>query len=204
MPDRAGLISVFEEARTLLALPDNDFAWSGWEDSEHALAEVDGILSQLRSGKIPYRPKMSVLFAPTGPIQEVSLSSGWGQPFLELADRFDAAMAAKKTPPGCGCLDFQIGRLVTVAELGMDSRFGEASLLECPLCHRRWLRYFYEVEAFTKSGRWYLGAVSTEQAATATAEQARSVLEGMDWYYYGGSYFNGETGKGSGQIILTP
>jgi len=29
------------------------------------------------------------LFAPTGPIQEVSLSSGWGQEFLELAERFD-------------------------------------------------------------------------------------------------------------------
>jgi len=35
---------------------------------------------------------MSVLFAPTGPIQEVSLSSGWGQGFLKLAEDFDAAV----------------------------------------------------------------------------------------------------------------
>ena len=30
-----------------------------------------------------------VLFAPTGPIQEVSLSSGWGHEFIKLAERFD-------------------------------------------------------------------------------------------------------------------
>jgi hypothetical protein len=37
-------------------------------------------------------PKQFVwLFAPTGPIQEVSLSSGWGDMFLELAKRMDAA-----------------------------------------------------------------------------------------------------------------
>jgi hypothetical protein len=34
-----------------------------------------------------------VLFLPTGPIQEVSLSSGWAQEFLDLADRYDQAVA---------------------------------------------------------------------------------------------------------------
>jgi hypothetical protein len=33
-----------------------------------------------------------VLFAPTGPIQEVSISSGWGNEFLDLAERFDRAV----------------------------------------------------------------------------------------------------------------
>ena len=40
---------------------------------------------------------MEVLFAPTGPIQEVSLSSGWGKEFLALSERFDDAMAAADT-----------------------------------------------------------------------------------------------------------
>ena len=35
-----------------------------------------------------------MLFLPTGPIQEVSLSSGWGDAFVALADRFDLAAAA--------------------------------------------------------------------------------------------------------------
>jgi hypothetical protein len=37
---------------------------------------------------------MSVLFAPTGPIREVSLSSGWAEESLALAERFDAATEA--------------------------------------------------------------------------------------------------------------
>ncbi|MFF5235251.1 hypothetical protein [Dactylosporangium sp. NPDC000521] len=38
---------------------------------------------------------LSILFAPTGPIQEVAISSGWGDAFLEPADRFDAAVAGE-------------------------------------------------------------------------------------------------------------
>jgi hypothetical protein len=35
---------------------------------------------------------MAVLFLPTGPVQEVSLSGGWGDEFVALADRFDTAV----------------------------------------------------------------------------------------------------------------
>ena len=92
------LISVFEEARDLLADPDNNFDWSSWSGHEDALGEVDGILSSLRRGVLPERLFMEVLFAPTGPIQEVSISSGWGEAFLSLAARFDEAMEAAAEP----------------------------------------------------------------------------------------------------------
>ena len=36
---------------------------------------------------------MQVLFAPTGPVQEVSISSGWGEEFLTLASRFDTELS---------------------------------------------------------------------------------------------------------------
>ena len=91
MADAGKLIAVFEEARVLLADPANDFDWSSWRDSEHALEEIDEILAALRSGKAPDPAEFAVLFAPTGPMQEVSVSSGWGTRFLDLADRFDAA-----------------------------------------------------------------------------------------------------------------
>jgi hypothetical protein len=85
-----GLIAVLRDARKLLALPENDFAWSSWEDREAALAEVDGHIATLERGSVP---DLSVLFLPTGPIQEVSLSSGWGPEFLSLAERFDREIA---------------------------------------------------------------------------------------------------------------
>src|SRR6185503_12553278 len=97
MPSLKKLISVFEETRKLLALPDNNFAWSSWDDREDALAEIDTILSSLRSGSLPGERTMQVLFAPTSPIQEVSLSSGWANDFIELADLFDNAVATSSS-----------------------------------------------------------------------------------------------------------
>jgi hypothetical protein len=88
---RNDLIQVLREARALLAVPDNDFVWSGWEDGATAFVEMDRWITDLENGAIPRRLDLAVLFAPTGPIQEVSLSSGWGLEFLALASRFDAA-----------------------------------------------------------------------------------------------------------------
>lgn len=92
MSDAAALLDVFQRARDLVARPDNDFAWSSWRDTKDALEEIDGILVQLQRGEIPAMLEMSVLFAPTGPMQELSLSSGWGNRFLGLAEEFDAAI----------------------------------------------------------------------------------------------------------------
>ena len=84
------LIAVMRDARKLLALPENDFTWSSWEDQRAALAEMDDHIASLERGSVP---GLSVLFLPTGPIQEVSLSSGWGEEFLRLAERFDQEIA---------------------------------------------------------------------------------------------------------------
>jgi hypothetical protein len=91
--DLAALLDIFSEVRTLLARPENDFDWSSWEDETDALAEIDGILTSLRAGDLPDTMNLLILFAPTGPMQEVSLSSGWGNRFLELAERFDDAVS---------------------------------------------------------------------------------------------------------------
>jgi hypothetical protein len=89
--DTAALLAVLDEVRALLALPDNDYSWSSFADAEAALAELEG----LRAGVVAGHPDvftLRVVFAPTGPIQEVSLSSGWGDEFLAVAERFDAAV----------------------------------------------------------------------------------------------------------------
>lgn len=214
MPSLRKLISVFEEARGLLDAPGNDFAWSSWSDREDALKEMGEILSGLRAGIIPSGRTLETLFAPTGPIQEVSLSSGWGSEFIKLAERFDDAMASDAeqavenqllTPSEpCGCFATPLSHLISARELGMDRRFAEVSVLVCRDCGQHWLRYFYEIEAFTASGRWYLGAVTPEQISALTSENAKETLERLDWYYYGGSYYEGRSGRTFGKIILNP
>jgi hypothetical protein len=86
MNDLRKLIDILKETRALVARDDNDFSWSSRMDQDHAIAEINSIIAELETGSVP---KLEVLFAPTGPIQEVSLSSGWGNEFLELSKRFD-------------------------------------------------------------------------------------------------------------------
>lgn len=70
---------IVAELRALVARPGNDFTYSWWDDAERALAELDGISQQ----------DLATLFLPTSGMQELAISSGWGNEFNELADRFD-------------------------------------------------------------------------------------------------------------------
>jgi hypothetical protein len=106
--------------------------------------------------------------------------------------------------PVCSCFTAPGKYLVIDTELGMDNNYAQASLLVCPLCGQHWLRYFYELEAFTASGRWYLGAVTQDQVAGLTAEKAKEILESLTWYFYAGSYYGGKSGRTSGRIFLNP
>ena len=91
---------VFEELRELVRLPSNDFSWSSWNDQDDAIDEIDAVLSALRSGELPNPSSLKVLFAPTGPAQELSLSSGWSNEFLALAEKFDEAIASADLDTG--------------------------------------------------------------------------------------------------------
>jgi hypothetical protein len=194
------LVAVLLETRALLANPENNFLWSSWEDSSDALEEIDGLLGQLKAGIIPNAGSLNVLFLPTGDIQEVAISSGWGDEFLELANRFDAAMMGYSNVfTACEC---QTKDLASVHEFGLDEHHGQITVLACPFCGQFWLKYFYENEGFTASGRWYLGAISADQFASLTLENTIATLEKLDWYFVGGSYFGGQISKNSGKIFL--
>jgi hypothetical protein len=87
---RAALLAVLRDTRLLLARPENDFTWSSWENAAAALREIDALIALVANGALPDRRHLAALFAPTGPIQEVSVNSGWSELFLELAARLDA------------------------------------------------------------------------------------------------------------------
>ena len=91
MADMPALLEVMGDLKRLISLPTNDYSWSSWPDQASALREIDSIFARLRNGDESAVGVMEVLFLPTGPAQEVSLSSGWGDEFLTIAERFDRA-----------------------------------------------------------------------------------------------------------------
>jgi hypothetical protein len=91
----------------------------------------------------------------------------------------------------CPCLSDPQGRLAPVRGLGMDEQYGEVEILTCEACGQLWVKVLYELEAFTGSGRWYLGAITTEQAETLTAKAALAMLEGWTGISTGGVIMGG-------------
>ena len=73
----------------LVSILENDFTWSKWKDNHGAREEILKLIQQLDKGLLPDQIAVSVLFAPTGPLQELSLSSGWAEVFLKVAEKFD-------------------------------------------------------------------------------------------------------------------
>lgn len=86
------LISVLEDAKVMLARPDNDYSWSSWGIQKNALKEIDKLIDQISTNSKIDVFALEVIFTLAGPMQEVSLSSGWGDSFLELAKRYDKAI----------------------------------------------------------------------------------------------------------------
>ncbi|GAA4166641.1 hypothetical protein GCM10022217_40770 [Chryseobacterium ginsenosidimutans] len=89
------------------------------------------------------------------------------------------------------------------SELGIDhtsGRHAEVTIQQCKLCQRIWIHYFVEFESFPKSGRWYKGIVSKKDRSQITPENAVEFLENLEWYVYGGSYFESTGTFGQGKM----
>lgn len=95
-PVQRRLSETLAELRGLLARPDNDFTWSGWEDRKAALAELDALIDQDEPA-LATASTIRLLLAPAGPVQEVALASGWSSQFLALAQDIERALAPPAT-----------------------------------------------------------------------------------------------------------
>ncbi len=89
--------------------------------------------------------------------------------------------------------------------IGIDTkngRFGEVTIENCKYCNSKWLHYFVEYESFSGSARWYRGLISEEEVPNITPANAVDKLKALEWYLFGGSYFNSTGERGSGKISI--
>ena len=121
-----------------------------------------------------------------------------------------SATDSKPPPRMTGCVCEQGSAPYTQFEsrnLGCDEtegRFADVSVNRCRSCSRLWLRYLVEYEAFSRSGRWARGLIGEDAAVAITPEAAVAHLNGLEWYLYGGSYFDGIVGRRSGPMRWGP
>ena len=81
------LISVLKRCRELTkASQDSD--WAAMSVSE-ILVVLDRGISATESGKELNHDELTLLFGPTGSLQETSIVNGWGDEFLSLSTKFD-------------------------------------------------------------------------------------------------------------------
>ncbi len=97
-PNTFELQYLMEELSVLLMLPETNFYLSHWNNAAEAKAEIQSYLSEVADGNPAHLFQLRLLFAPGGPLQEVSLSSGWGDLFFDLAERLEAAIQGGSRP----------------------------------------------------------------------------------------------------------
>lgn len=85
------------------------------------------------------------------------------------------------------------------AWVGMDIHGGEVTLLTRKGAPQvLYVRYYITWEASPHSGRWFCGPVVAAQVAELNPNNALALLGNLDYYYAGGSYFEGNILETSG------
>lgn len=73
----------------LLSCPDIDVTWSSYDNAEQIINELKKVGKGIFDGDIRSINKMKSLLGPTGSLQEISISSGWGNEFIEIANTIE-------------------------------------------------------------------------------------------------------------------
>ncbi len=86
------LIKILETVKKLILEPRTDISWSIFDSKDELIIEIDTHIQKLKLKNFSKIKDLILLFAPTSDFQEISLSSGWGNQYLNISERFDIAI----------------------------------------------------------------------------------------------------------------
>ena len=67
----------------------SDVVWTRYESVKEFRDDLDNYIIRLKANDKSCLEEIYILFAPTGSLQEHSISNGWADEYINLADRFD-------------------------------------------------------------------------------------------------------------------
>lgn len=76
--------------------PNTDFVPSNFENLNDALLKINSIIDKLAAGNNSALKDVSLLFAPTGCLHELSIANGWGPKYMDYADIIDKQIEKAK------------------------------------------------------------------------------------------------------------
>lgn len=68
---------------------ETDVIWAGYDSPDELKNEIRSDLEALIGGDLSRLEKFRIHFAPTSTFQELSMSNGWSNEYLQLAKEFD-------------------------------------------------------------------------------------------------------------------
>ena len=86
------IIEILKSVKKLILEPRTDISWSTFDSKDELIFEIDTHIQQLKLEDFSKVKDLILLFAPTSDFQEISLSSGWSNHYLNLSERFDIAI----------------------------------------------------------------------------------------------------------------
>ena len=90
--DETVIIEILKTVKELILEPKTDISWSIFENKDDLVIEIDAHIQKLKLRDFSKVKDLILLFAPTSDFQEISLSSGWGNRYLKISERFDTAI----------------------------------------------------------------------------------------------------------------
>jgi hypothetical protein len=84
------LVAIIDELLAIVQSNRQDLNWQPDYDNERDLIEdLRDHAERLRRGDTSRLPELRYVLLPTGALNEIAFSSGWGESYVRLANRFD-------------------------------------------------------------------------------------------------------------------
>jgi len=83
------LIKQLNEIIELVSTRDTNMVWSTFDTKEVLILELENYIQRLKNSDFSSIEQLISLFLPTGDLQEIAISSGWGEEYLSISKKFD-------------------------------------------------------------------------------------------------------------------
>jgi hypothetical protein len=94
------LVEIIDELLAIVQSNRQDLNWQPEYDNERDLIEdLRDHAQRLRRGDSSRLPELRYVLLPTGALNEIAFSSGWGVSYVRLANKFDEICVGSPTPP---------------------------------------------------------------------------------------------------------